>query len=139
MIKHYFLFCFILAAISFCKKSDTVPDDVKYLSSKQIVQEGLRFHRMKNYESSASYFSYAVMKDKNNFEAYFNLARAYSMLNNPHDAIKALKIAYYLNPEWVRQHQFDTDLDSIRNLPDFINLFSDITIRILKRDRLSLQ
>lgn len=55
----------------------------------------------------------------------YNLACAYALAGFSDKAVEKLKIALEMNPDLTEWSSHDTDLDSIRNMPEYISLYPE--------------
>ena len=101
-----------------------IPEKFSHLSAEKFNKIALKYHRKKNYVNSLKFFKYSVSKDNNFVQGYFNISCVNSLLNNLNASIDALKISMELDRNWTMRHIKDSDLNNIRNHPDFIVLLS---------------
>ncbi len=83
--------------------------------------KGKAFYRIKEFNKAVESFNKAV-DIKPSYIAYYDMARAYSMLGDAERAIESLKQAFTFYKYGIENAICDSDLENIRTNPEFNSL-----------------
>ena len=101
------------------------------LSSMKINAAGFDLYEQKKYKDAVMVFKQAAEMDEKNAVPWYNLACTLSLLYGSGEVVDlselftSLKNAVDNNPEYLNKSKTDTDLDAVRNMPDFKAIIID--------------
>lgn len=87
------------------------------------VNRGISSTALGRYKEALDYYDRALRYNTDDDTAWYNKAAIYALQGNVSSAVEHLKQAIKLNPERKEDAKTDPDFDSIREQPEFKELF----------------
>lgn len=96
-----------------------IPSEYTDLSAAQLNEQGLSYHRNREYGRAREFFYYAALKEPSTARGLFNVACTYSLEGETNFGTAALAQAALIDPQWVAKYISDTDIDNLRGADGF--------------------
>jgi tetratricopeptide (TPR) repeat protein len=91
-------------------------------TTRVYVYRGLANYNLGKYDQAIEDYNAAIKLDPKQAEAYYNLARIYSLKDNHEKALHDLDAAIEINQGYKNMARKENDFDRIRELPLFIKM-----------------